>query len=149
MIPSTDGPMSVCRVGVSEPDAVIGTATSAFATFVTDIAIASTTGAFAFSLLSAGPPQAESNPDFAPIDWVEAEYDSNRGKIKVAWKKTDQGLEYQVTIPANTTATLELPVGEGAVVTESGRPLPEAGIAVDGEGTASLVSGSYYFIVKE
>ena len=62
MMPSTEGPMSVCRVGVNDPDAVIGTATSAFATFVVETAIASTTAAFALAASAslAGPPQPAS-----------------------------------------------------------------------------------------
>lgn len=94
------------------------------------------------------PPQAEQDPDFAPINWVEAEYDSIRGKIKVAWKKTDAELEYQVTIPANTTATLELPVAEGAVVTEGGKDLAEAaGVTTGATHALTLAAGSYHFNV--
>jgi alpha-L-rhamnosidase len=93
-------------------------------------------------------PAKDSNPDFAPIDWVEAEYDSIRGKIKMAWKKTDKGLEYEVTIPANTTATLELPVGEGAVVTEGGKALTEVtGITTSATNALTLASGTYHFNV--
>jgi len=99
--------------------------------------------------LRPAPPSANSNPDFAPIDWVEAEYDSIRGKIKVAWKKTATGLEYQVTIPANTTATLELPVSEGATVTEGGNPLAEAGISTTNNNQLTLAAGTYHFVAKE
>lgn len=93
-------------------------------------------------------PSKDSNPDFAPIDWVEAEYDSIRGKIKVAWKKTETGLEYEVTIPANTTATLELPVGEGAVVTEGGKDLADvAGVTTSATNALTLEAGTYHFNV--
>ena len=100
-------------------------------------------------VLRPGIPAADSNPDFAPIDWVEAEYDSIRGKIKVAWKKTDKGLEYQVTIPANTTATLELPVGEGATVTEGGKTLAEAGIPTTDANKLTLAAGTYHFVATK
>lgn len=97
-------------------------------------------------VLRPGPPSVNSNPDFKPIDWVQAEYDSIRGKIKVAWKKTDAGFKYNLTIPANTTATLRLPVGEGATVTEGGTPLAEAtGIAQDAANTLTLQAGTYHF----
>jgi alpha-L-rhamnosidase len=95
-------------------------------------------------------PSEGSNPDFAPIDWVEAEYDSIRGKIKVAWKKTDKGLDYMVTIPANTTATLELPVGEGAKVTEGGKKLADVpDITTSATNTLTLAAGTYHFNVAE
>ncbi|MBX3177133.1 MAG: glycoside hydrolase family 78 protein [Candidatus Hydrogenedentes bacterium] len=113
----------------------------------TDLAGIDTDGpSYKHIILRPGIPSAGSNPDFAPIEWVEAEYDSIRGKIKVAWKKTESGLECNVTIPANTTATLELPVGEGAVVTEGGRALAEAGIAVESDGKMRLAAGSYQIV---
>ena len=104
-------------------------------------------------ILRPGIPSANSNPDFAPIDRVEAEYDSIRGTIKVAWSQSDNGLQYNVTIPANTTATLELPVAEGARIVEDGNPLSEVGIAVasheNGLAKITLASGTYHFAVAK
>ena len=66
----------------------------------------------------------------------------------MAWKKTDKGLEYEVTIPANTTATLELPVSEGAVVTEGGKELAEAaGVTTSATNVLTLEAGTYHFNV--
>ncbi len=48
---------------------------------------------------------------FAPhfvegLDWARASYDSVRGEIHAAWRRKEGHVEYTVTVPANTTATL-------------------------------------------
>ncbi len=87
---------------------------------------------------------------------VAASYDSIRGRIESAWKRTPEGLVMDVTIPANTSATVYLPLGSSALtdaITESGQPLP----SVDGvshgriEGVCMVLdvaAGSYHFAVK-
>ena len=52
-------------------------------------------------------------PDFSIPDcsWVNVSYDSPYGTIKSHWKKTLQHLEWDVTIPCNTTADVCLPDG--------------------------------------
>lgn len=42
----------------------------------------------------------------AGLDWVKAQYQSVKGAIVVDWKRQGRNIEYQVTIPAGTTATL-------------------------------------------
>ena len=56
-------------------------------------------------------------------EWVNVSYDSPYGTIKSHWRKTLQHLEWDVTIPCNTTADICLPDGE----------------------TKSIGSGSYHF----
>ena len=73
--------------------------------------------------LKPGPPTPGSNPDVKPIDWVKAEYGSIHGKIATQWKRTGDQFELNVTIPANTTATVFLPAKDAASITENGRPL--------------------------
>ena len=58
-------------------------------------------------------------------EWVNVSYDSPYGTIKSCWKKTLQHLEWDVTIPCNTTADVCLPDGT----------------------TKTVCSGSYHFSV--
>ncbi|MHB1307861.1 MAG: family 78 glycoside hydrolase catalytic domain [Limisphaerales bacterium] len=71
------------------------------------------------------PPTPGSNPERAPIDWVKAEYDSIRGPIVSEWKRGAGTFELNVTIPANTTATLHLPAQSAAAIREGDRPLSQ------------------------
>jgi alpha-L-rhamnosidase len=59
------------------------------------------------------------------LDWVEASYESVHGEISSAWRIGDGRLTLSVGIPANTTATVHMPVQEGDV-REGGDALPEA-----------------------
>ena len=56
-------------------------------------------------------------------EWANVSYDSPYGTIKSHWRKTLQHLEWDVTIPCNTTAYVYLPNGE----------------------TKAIGSGSYHF----
>ena len=51
---------------------------------------------------------------------ASASYNSIHGKIVTSWKRKDQKLDLEVTIPANTTAILVLPAKSKTDVTESG-----------------------------
>ena len=93
-------------------------------------------------------------PSFDPknrINDVATTFGSNYGDIKVDWQTTGEGIyTYNVTVPANTEATLVLPVAEGKALLESGKPVEEAeGISEiennDGKMTMTLGSGSYSF----
>ena len=58
-------------------------------------------------------------------------YDSIRGRIESAWKKSGDKLTLDVAIPANTTAIVLVPQpfaakGWADAITESGRPLAKA-----------------------
>jgi alpha-L-rhamnosidase len=84
------------------------------------------------------------------VDWVNCNYQSPYGKIISNWKREGDKLTMEVTIPANTTATVYLPAGDAAAVTEGGKTIDkvkgvkflrlENGAAVYGVG-----SGSYRF----
>ena len=52
------------------------------------------------------PPAAGSNAMHQPIDWVRASYESIRGTIRSDWKVEGDEFHLQVTVPANTTATV-------------------------------------------
>jgi len=55
------------------------------------------------------------------LTWAAATYESIRGRISVRWERKDDKFTLSVTIPANTTATVWLPVRPNGEVTESGR----------------------------
>lgn len=77
-------------------------------------------------------------------------YDSVRGLIESSWAREGDHLVVEVTIPANTTATVRLPAADVGAVTESGQPLggqPGLGQAKAEGGIVSIPveSGTYRF----
>jgi alpha-L-rhamnosidase len=101
-------------------------------------------------VIAPGPPSPGSNPDRAPIDRVKAAYDSPRGRIAVAWKRSPGRFELQVTIPANTGALVLLPAADRASLTEGGKPLgAAAGVTFlgleGGRARLEVGSGTYTF----
>jgi alpha-L-rhamnosidase len=72
------------------------------------------------------PPDPKSNPDNRPIFQVQAEYDSPHGKITVYWVRVGGQFRLNVTIPANTTATIEIPTTDPNSVRESGHAISVA-----------------------
>jgi alpha-L-rhamnosidase len=74
------------------------------------------------------------------LTYAKATYESAYGPITSAWKRTDGGLEWQVSVPPNTTATAYVPAADGAQVTLDGK-------AVEGTNF-ELSAGSYTFVVK-
>ena len=57
---------------------------------------------------------------------AEASYDSVRGRIVSDWKIANGSLDLNVTIPANTTATVCVPAADSASIKEGGNPAAEA-----------------------
>jgi len=60
------------------------------------------------------------------LTWVKCSYDSIHGRIVSNWKRDGSKLTMEVTIPANTTATVYVPAKDVAGVTESGKPVAKA-----------------------
>jgi alpha-L-rhamnosidase len=60
------------------------------------------------------------------VDWVKCHYDSPHGRIASNWKREGGKLTMEVTIPANTTATVLVPAKDAGGVTESAKPAGEA-----------------------
>jgi len=84
---------------------------------------------------------------------AEGFYDSMYGRIKSAWEISDGTLTFHATVPANTTATLYLPVGPESAVTECGTPASEAeGVEFlkyeNDSSVYSLKSGVYKFMCR-
>jgi alpha-L-rhamnosidase len=84
------------------------------------------------------------------LDYVTASYCSIRGEIKSAWQKTGNTFQWEITIPANTTATVYIPASKGKQVNESGQKASSAkGVKfVKTEGDYAVYevgSGTYSF----
>ena len=84
---------------------------------------------------------------------VSASYLSNQGLIVSAWKMNEEGVTtYNCSVPANSHATLYLPVSaygndiyEGNVKAEDAEGVEYMGMA-DGRRVYHLTSGNYYFV---
>ena len=48
------------------------------------------------------------------LTWARGHYDSPYGRIESGWRRTEDGWSYQAVVPANTAATLRLPVSQDA-----------------------------------
>ncbi|MFU8894197.1 MAG: family 78 glycoside hydrolase catalytic domain [Luteolibacter sp.] len=84
------------------------------------------------------------------MEWAKSSHQSIRGPIESNWETTHEGARFEIVIPPDTTATIELPAGE---IHESGLPIAEApGVAVgevaDEIQTIHVGSGHYRFLVK-
>lgn len=90
------------------------------------------------------------------ITSAKASHRSGYGLIRSEWERGDDGrIAYVATVPANTTATLYLPLAdEDDEITEGGKPLEEAeglefkGVR-DGKAVIELQSGTYRFNIAE
>lgn len=96
------------------------------------------------------------------LTWAKGSYYSLRGKISSSWWKFGNDFHLDITIPANTKATVYLPVfenskpdifeGDSQLVTlgdkiETGQPVKM--LQLDSERAVfSVGSGTYHFIVK-
>lgn len=87
------------------------------------------------------------------LDYVKASHRTSYGQIASAWRKQNGAFEWNIQLPPNTTATLEIPVPAGANVTEGGKPAKEVRGArflgtANGIARFQVGSGSYHFVVK-
>ncbi len=81
---------------------------------------------------------------------VKAGLHTIHGQVGSAWIVADGKFNYDLTIPANTTATVTLPTTDASGITADGKPLAELREAKltdakDGDITFTLGSGSYQF----
>ena len=84
------------------------------------------------------------------VDEATTTYDSVRGPIFVHWKDEARRFRLDLTIPANTTALVTVPVRRLTGVTEAGQPLSRIGArpvsSNRGETTFGIGSGTYHFM---
>lgn len=89
------------------------------------------------------------------ITFADADFASDYGQIKADWQcDGSKEMTYRVTIPANTSATVKLPISDGLYIYESGVVAEEAeGVeyidTVDGYAVFEVGSGSYLFSVSK
>ena len=84
---------------------------------------------------------------------AKASYDSINGKITSDWRLEDSTFKLNVTIPANTEATVSMPAESAVGITESGQPATEAeGVRFirikQGKAVFAVGSGQYEFESK-
>ena len=60
------------------------------------------------------------------ITWAKGHYDSIHGRIGSDWKIENKTFHWNITVPANTSATVYLPAMDAAAVTESGKVVSQA-----------------------
>lgn len=78
--------------------------------------------------------------------WANTEYESVYGTIASRWTVNGGLCNWTVTVPANRTATIVLPVSDPTTVTESGISLDKTkGICLNSDGTLTVTSGTYTF----
>jgi len=88
------------------------------------------------------------------LSWVKSSYQSPYGEIRSDWEKSGTTLKMNVTIPANTSALIYVPVEAGLVIKESGKDISGMkDIQVVGEENGRKViqvgSGNYSFSVNK
>jgi alpha-L-rhamnosidase len=94
-------------------------------------------------------------PDFkGSLTNAHGYYDSSYGRIESDWKIDGTKWSYQAVIPANTTATLYLPMDKNENVFENGNLLQNGhGITFtkyeNGRAVYQLESGMYQFEIKK
>ena len=81
---------------------------------------------------------------------ARGEYDSIRGKIVSDWRVVNGELRMTVSVPANTSATVSLPVSDATRVREGGQPAQQAPgvrfLRVEaGRSLFEVASGTYHF----
>jgi alpha-L-rhamnosidase len=84
------------------------------------------------------------------LTWVKGRYDSIHGPILSEWKREGGQLTLNLTIPANTTATVFVPAKDAASVTESGKAAGQTeGVQFvrmdDSAAVYAIGSGTYRF----
>jgi len=78
--------------------------------------------------------------------YANADYETIYGKVSSHWKLENNAFSLDVEVPVNTTATIYVPVKDGDVVSESGKPLTGLKTA-DGYAIVDAGSGVYHFSV--
>ncbi len=101
-------------------------------------------------IINPTPPSPGSNAQHKPIDWVKASYDSIQGKIISQWKVDGNAFYLDVTIPANTTATVFIPASKTEDITEGGKPLGQVKFIKplrvnNGRVVLQVEAGKYHF----
>ena len=89
-------------------------------------------------------------PDFeAGLTYVNASYESIHGLIKSNWKKNKKNLQWNITIPANTSALVYLPTTNASDITLNDKKIIAETYKTEGAKLVLTVpSGTYNITVK-
>ena len=84
------------------------------------------------------------------LSWAKTAFESIHGRIASDWKREGDRLTMEVTIPANTTATVHVPASDAAAVTEGGLPVAKVkGVKLlrmrNNSAVFAVGSGNYVF----
>lgn len=87
------------------------------------------------------------------LDYVNASYQSPYGKIESHWRKKGSKFNWNIVIPANSSALVYFPAGTEANLRESGKPLAEIKdiqlVTIEnGRAVYRVPSGNYAFETK-
>ncbi len=90
----------------------------------------------------------------AGLDFVKASYKSFHGLIKSEWTNQVDRFEWNISIPANTTATIYLPANSLDEITESGKSIEGSADVKfikteDGAIVLEVASGDYSFVRRK
>jgi len=85
------------------------------------------------------------------LTWVKAHYDSVHGRIAAAWQRDGADFTLDVTIPANTTATVFVPARSAEAVLEgAARAIDSPGLEFlrlqEGAAVFAVPAGRYHFV---
>jgi len=87
------------------------------------------------------------------LRWARGSYDSPYGRIISAWKIEDGEFTLRAVVPANSTATIEIPNTHAATVMESGKPAATADgvtyLRQDGDTAVFRVGAGAYTFTAE
>jgi alpha-L-rhamnosidase len=59
------------------------------------------------------------------LQWVKCSHHSIRGLIESNWSATPTTLQFEIVIPPDASALVELPARPGDVLSEGGRAIPD------------------------
>lgn len=100
----------------------------------------------------------EANPGFThfflqpeivgDMTFAKGTYHSVFGEIASEWEKKEDKLVFKFTIPANTTATLKLPVAKNTVIKVNGKKLSNSKTLQNEEGKTTFDLGSGIYVVE-
>jgi alpha-L-rhamnosidase len=82
------------------------------------------------------------------LEWVKSSHESIRGTITSNWSMTDAGPEFEIIIPPDTIAFIELPAQEGQSLMEAGRPIDEIKAVVRTKSFRELVEAGAVILPK-
>ena len=85
------------------------------------------------------------------MTFAKGTYRSVYGEIKSEWEKKDGKMYFRCSIPANTTATIKLPVSKNAAIEVNGKKISEAKAVLnvlENEQKPSFVLGSGNYVIE-